>query len=154
MDVVDLFRTALGVVRWRTRGELGIRLVKANLHLRLEQARDLKAGVGGKLLYVIPVEGEVSRSWTKTHDLTLSLTPHERTADLGEPETEELADAIVDLARAAKEIRQRVATEFNLDSFGISAEVGVSRGGKLQIVAGGERASGTSHTVDLSFRPL
>lgn len=151
MDVVDLFRAALGIVRWRTHGELGITLVKADLHLKLEWKRELKVG-GEFICHLIPVEVGASRESTTTHDLTLSLVPTAGAADLGKPETEELADAIIDLAAAALEIRKRVAKDFDLGSFGIAVDVGVSREGKLQVIAGYRRASATSHTIDLTFR--
>ena len=152
-DAVTLLRTALAIVRQRTRGELGITLVKADVHLKLEWRTELSAGVGGKLFFVIPVETVGSRTSNATHDLTLSLRPKQSAADLGKPETEELAEAIIDLAKASTEIRKSVAADFDLDTFAIAVDVGVSRTGKLQVVAGVGDTSSRSHTIDVTFRP-
>jgi len=149
-DVVDTFRTAFGIVKARTGGELKITLTKVDLHLKVESKIEAKAG--GKFLYYVPIEVGGSHESTKTHELILSLIPSPAAADLGKAEAEELADAIVDLAAAAVDIKRRVAKDFQLDTFSISVDVGVSRGGKLQVIVGGGKSTGTSHKIDLSFR--
>jgi hypothetical protein len=151
-DVVGILQAALGIVRSRSQSELNITLVRADVDLKVRATR--KTGAGLKFEYVVPIDLGVEREQTTTHALALTLTPKPEAANLGgTPESEDLADSIIQLASEAKNIRQQVENQFALSDFSIAIEIGVSKGGKLQVVAGGARGGESGHKLKLTFRP-
>jgi hypothetical protein len=150
-DVVNILQTALGIVRFRSGGELKITLIKADVDLKVLAKR--KIGAGLKFEYFVPVEVGIDHAWAATHTLALTLTPRPEAAALGKTrETEDLADSIIDLAAEAKNI-QKQATEFELSEFSIELEIGVSSEGKLKVLLGGNMSGEHGHKIRLSFRP-
>ena len=151
-DVVNILRTALGLVRSRSQGELRITLVKVDVDLKLQAKRNRSEGL--KFEYIVPMELGIERERATTHTLALTLTPVPEAANLGgAPETEDLADSIIQLASEAKKIRQQVQDDFALSEFSVALEIGVSSEGKLQVVAGGVKGGVHGHQIKLTFRP-
>lgn len=151
-DVVGILQKALAIVRSRTHGELGITLVRAEINLNVSAVRKKVAGM--KFEYFVPIKIGVESEHTTTHELTMTLTPAPDAADLGgTPETEDLADSIIQLASEATNVRKQVADQFTLSDFSISLQIAVNRDGQLQVVAGGEKGTEHGHQVKVTFRP-
>ena len=150
--VVSILQKALAIVRSRTHGELGITLLRAEINLNVSAVRKKVAGI--KFEYFVPIKIGVESEQTTTHELGLTLTPAPGAADLGgTPETEDLADSIIQLASEAAEVRKQVADQFALSDFSISLQIAVNQEGDLQVVAGGARGGERGHQVKLTFRP-
>lgn len=151
-DVVTILQKALAIVRSRTHGELGITLLRAEINLNLSAVRKKAAGI--KFEYFVPIKIGVEREQTTTHELGMTLTPAPDAADLGgTPETEDLADSVIQLASEATKVRTQVADQFALSDFSIALQIAVNKEGQLQVVAGGAKGAAHGHQVKLTFRP-
>jgi hypothetical protein len=151
-EVVDILQKALTSVRNRSRGELHITLVEADVALKVVEKH--KKGAGVKFEYFVPIEMSANREKAVTHKLALKLAANPEYADLGvEAETKDLADSIINLAAEANKVRQSIGKEFSLTTFSMSVEIGVNREGKLQAIAGGSKIGEQGHTIKLTFRP-
>jgi len=151
-DVVKLLQKALEIVRKRSRGQLGITLLEADIELDVIEKGELKAGL--KLEYVVPIDVGASYKTESTHRLSLKLTASQNYGDLGPiEESEDLAESIIGLASEVKRVRESVGNDFSLSNFSVSLEFKVNKEGKLQVVAGGSKSGERGHTIKLTFRP-
>ncbi|HUB82599.1 MAG TPA: trypco2 family protein [Bryobacteraceae bacterium] len=151
VDLVSRMEVALAMVAGRTKKDkLGIELQRAELHLKVATKKTAKAG--GKLEFGVSIDVSSEKEWSKAHTFILALTPKAKIA-LGKDESEELADAIIEIASAIKQLEKTVAGNFNASEATVSIEVERSTDGKLQVVAGGGGKSVNAHTLKLTFRP-
>ena len=150
VDLLSKIEIALAMVAGRSKETLGLTLQKAELHLKVATKRDVK--VGGKLEFGVSIDLSAQAEWSRAHTLVLGLIPKAKVS-LGTDESEELADAIFEIASAIKQLNQTVAGNFNASEATISIDVEEARDGKLQVVAGGGGKWTNAHTIKLSFRP-
>jgi hypothetical protein len=150
-EVVKLLQNALKLVRNRSRGQLGITLLEAEIELNVIQKGQMKAGL--KFEYLVPIDIGVNYETATTHKLSLKLTATPEFGDLGrDSETEDLADSIIGLAADVKNVREHIGKDFDLNTFSVSLEFSVNKEGKLQVVAGGSKSGERGHTIKLTFR--
>jgi hypothetical protein len=151
VELVSRMEVALAMVAGRTKlGELGLTLQKAELQIKVATKKSAKAG--GKLDFGVSIDLSSEKEWSKAHTLVLVLTPKTRIA-LGKSESEDLADAIIEIASAVKQLEKTVAGNFNASEATVSIDVEQTSDGKLQVVAGGGGKSASAHTLKLTFRP-
>jgi hypothetical protein len=150
LGLVKQLEEALAIVASRTTTEkLGLTLQKADLHLKVSTKKS--AVVGGKIECGVSIDLSAEKEWSRAHAIVLSLIPKAKIT-LGKPESEELADTIVELASAIAAIEKRVAGNFRPTEATVSIDVEQNKDGKVQIVAGGGGTWSNAHTMELSFR--
>jgi hypothetical protein len=151
LDLVSKIEVALAMVVGRRKNTLGLKLQKAELHLKVATKKDLKAG--GKLEFGVSIDLSAEQHWSRAHTLVLSLIPKEKIVMGKKDESEELADAIFEIAEAMNQLDRTVAGSFNAAEAAVSIDVEESKDGKLQVVAGGGGKWSNTHTIKLIFRP-
>jgi hypothetical protein len=152
-DVVELVKdleAALALVRINAE-ELNLTLQKAEVEV---QGTTKTSSVGGiKFDIGVSVDASTKMEWNKVHVLTLTLDPKGPNASMGVREMNELADGIYELASLHKSVADLKSTDFAVGNFKLSIAFEKTADGKLQVVGGGGRTSGSSHRVNLTFRP-
>jgi Trypsin-co-occurring domain 2 len=150
--VIKSIETALAVVRRRLKDEkLGITLQRADIELKVTTTGGISGGFKWDL--VVPVEVGGKHETTDTMTIALSLTPAKSAASLGESPSDELADGIIELAKAMKQASDETAGNFAVSSGSIGLEFAVTAEGTLQIVVGPKINTGTTNSIELNFRP-
>ena len=152
VSLVEKIEKALAIVADRTKKEkLGVTLQKAELELKVASKKS--AVVGGKIDIGVSIDASAEKEWSKSHTLTLALTPKAKIALGKEKESETLAATIIEIASAMGRISQAAAGNFNASEASVSIDVEESKDGTLQVVAGGGGTWANSHTIKLTFRP-
>jgi len=151
VDLVSKIEVALAMVVGRSKDTLGLTLQKAELHLKAATKKNIKAG--GKLEFGVSIDLSAQQEWSRAHALILSLTPKEKISMGKRDESEDLADAIFEIASAVKQLERTVARSFNASEAAVSIDVEEGKDGKLQVVVGGGSKWTNTHTIKLIFRP-
>src|SRR5437660_8232543 len=121
VELVSRMEVALAMVAGRTKqGALGLTLQKAELQIKVATKKSTKAG--GKLDFGVSIDLSSEKEWSKAHTLVLALTPKAKIA-LGKSESEDLADAIIEIASAVKQLEKTVAGNFNASEATVSIDV-------------------------------
>jgi hypothetical protein len=153
-DVVELVKdleASLALVRIKAAERLNLTLQKAEVEVNVTTK---KSGGGGiKFDIGVSVDASTKVEWSNVHVLTLTLDPKGPSASMGEREMTELAEAIYQLAALHQRMVDLQLTDFNVGNLKLSIAFEKTASGKLQIVAGGGRTSGSSQRVNLAFRP-
>jgi hypothetical protein len=147
-QLVPKIENSLKAVRAKSKG-LGISLTTAEVELSLDRTLGGEGGV--KFDFVVEVELGGGQKRSRGQTLSLKLNPKGGSAQLGDTETDELAEAILGLASAIK----RVGTSsFAVEHGTVEVEFTVTTEGKLKlVVGGGEREKKATHKVKLVFKP-
>ena len=151
IKLVQEIEDALAIVRQYSQQHLGITLRQADLELNLI-AED-KFTAGGQVGVLVPVEASFERTGVHTQKFELSLMPVGGGLALGEPESNDLAKAIIDLASSMSKIVRRNPALFALSGGSITIAVEITKEGKLHVIAGGGRQTSSAHTIKLIFQP-
>jgi hypothetical protein len=152
--VVELFKdleAALAIVRTNAAEKLHLTLQKAEVEVELTVKTDTVAGI--KFDIGVSVDTSVERQVSEVHLFSLTLEPKAETGRLGAEETQDLASAIFEVASLHKRIAELKSSPFNVGNLKLSVSFERNTKGKLQIVGGGGRSSGTLQRVLLTFRP-
>ena len=152
-QVIQLIReieNALVIIRQHSQKYWGITLRKADLELNLAQETTYTAG--GGVTFFVPVEASTEKTTLHTQKFEISLTPIGGGIDLGETESNDLAQAIIDLAETMNLIAMVNPTSFELTSGSLTIEIETTTEGKVQVVLGGSRGQSTTHKIKLMFR--
>jgi hypothetical protein len=152
--VVELFKdleAALAIVRTNTAQSLNLTLQRAEVEVELRVKTSTVAGV--KFDIGVSVDTSVQRDVSEVHVFSLTLDPKGETGRMGSEETQDLASAIIEIASLHKKIAELDSSSFSVGDLKLSVSFERNTEGKLQIVGGGGRSSGTAQRVRLTFRP-
>lgn len=141
---------ALILVKEKARRSLNLTLRKAELEIEMTATNVVKAG--GKFELGIKLDASIARERTHTHVLKLTLEPTGGAMKMGWEQTHDLADSIVALASLRNQIAALRFTDTKVGDMSLEIHFEKKTTGGLQIVAGGEGASGNTQKVTLYFR--
>jgi hypothetical protein len=152
--VVELFKdlqAALAIVRTNAAKKLNLTLLKAEVEVEL--TIETSAVAGAKWDIGVSLDASATRKSSNVHLFSLTLEPKAETGSMGFDETQDLANAIFEVASLHKSIATLPANSFNVGGLKLSVTFERTTEGKLQIVGGGGRSSGNLQRVHLTFRP-
>jgi hypothetical protein len=146
-QLIKTVEDALAIVAKKSKDSLDITLMKAEVELSVKATDEVSGGAKLDWGLSIDLSGKVESS--NTHTLSLSLIPVKGYLKLGS-ESDELADAILALAKAIKEAEQ---TKFVITEGKVDVKFVVTSEGKLKIVVGGGSSKEGTHSIKLTFQP-
>jgi hypothetical protein len=152
--VIELFKdleAALAIVRTNAATKLNLTLQKAEVEVELAVTTSTVAGA--KFDIGVSVDTGVKRDVANVHLFSLSLEPKADIGKLGFKETQDLAQAIFEIAQLHKEIAALDSKSFSVGSLKLSVSFERTTEGKLQIIGGGGRTSESVQRLLLTFRP-
>lgn len=152
-SVLKLLRASLVQAQAQTSGALGVRLTAAKVHLSVAVDRSRGAGVGGALGSFIPIGAETSYAERTAHEVVLKLHPAAGKSDLGPPDSDDMAKAIVAVAQATMNARTALDGMLALDSFEISISFDVTSKESARLVVGSGLEQIGANRIELAFRP-
>lgn len=152
--VVELFKdleAALAIVRTNSAAKLNLTLLKAEVEVELTATTTATAGF--KFDIGVSVDTSTHRETSSVHVFTLTLEPKPEPAKAGFEETQALASAIYEMVSLQKRIAEKGSLYFNVGALKLTVAFERNTEGKLQIVGGGGKSSGSAQRVTLTFRP-
>jgi len=146
-QLIKLVEDALAVVV-TTSSNLGITLLKAEVELSVGVTQEGETGI--KFDWVVSFEAGGKIESSSKHVLSLSLVPKGGLLKLAEGDANELANAILALAKAIKSADQ---SKFVITEGKVEVKFVATQEGKLKIVVlGGGQKSEDAHTIKLTFQ--
>jgi hypothetical protein len=145
-QLIKTLEDALAVITTRS-DSLGITLMKAEVEL--SAVATYEGGSTVKFDWFVSVEAGTKLESSNKHVLSLSLVPKRGILKLGEGEVDELANAILALAKVIREADQ---TKFVITEGKVEVKFVATQEGKLKVVVGGGTKFENAHSIKLSFQ--
>jgi hypothetical protein len=152
IKLVEQIRNALAIVRENSKKKLEIALQSAELNLKLTEENKQKAG-GDFVSAWVPIKVGMERSTSSVAEFSLTLIPALSNIDLGQTESQKLADNIFVLASAMASAQRASQPQFNLKDASITIGLEITQAAELQVLIGGSSKDAAAHTIKLEFRP-
>jgi hypothetical protein len=151
--VVELFKdleAALAIVRTNSASNLNLTLQKAEVEVELTSTTTAEGGF--KFDFGVSLDTSTKRETSSVHVFSLSLEPKAEMGHAGFGETQALASAIYEIVSLHKRLSEK-SLYFNVGALNLTVTFEKTVEGKLQVVGGGGKGSGTVQRLKLSFRP-
>jgi hypothetical protein len=146
-QLIKVVEDALVIVATRS-DNLGLTLMKADLELSMGATHE--GGTTIKFDWFVSVEAGAKIESGSKHVLSLSLVPKGGTMRMDEsPKADELADAILALAKAIKGAGK---SKFVVTEGKVEVKFVATRQGTLKVVAGGGTKAEDAHSIKLTFQ--
>jgi hypothetical protein len=146
-QLIKTIEDALAVVARKGKDKFDITLMKVELELSVSATDKFSGGV--KLDWGVSIDVGGKMESTNAHVLSLTLIPVNKTIKLG-TEKDELADAILELAKAITETDQ---TKFVVREGVVDVSFLVNSEGSLKVLVGSKTEKEGSHRMKLTFQP-
>jgi len=150
VELVKDVEEALALVREKAKRSLNLTLRRAELEIEMTTTN--VATAGGKFEMGIKLDASIERERTHTHVLKLTLEPVAGSMKMGWEQTHDLADSIVALASLRNQVAAQGFTDTRVGDMALEVHFEKKTSGGLQIIAGGQGASGNTQKVTLYFR--
>jgi len=146
-QLIKTIEDALAIVARKGKDSLGMTLMKAELEMAVTATEE--GSVGAKFDWGVSIDFSGSIKSSNAHTLSLTLIPVKKALSAGDEE-DELADAILALAKAINETDQ---AKFSVSEGKVDVKFTVSKEGNLKIIVGSGDKNENVHSIKLTFQP-